>query len=226
MSSQIDLSQPIKSDMQPYPGDPPVGRVAHATHTADGYRAETLSLTSHTGTHIDAPLHTEADGNSLADYELDRFVFDAVRVDCRGLDPREAITPALLPDPDAAAGADMVVFWTGWDRHWGTDRYLDHPFLDPTAATECADWGLSVGLDALNPDPTPTANAVEFPTETTETEPDGLPAHHALLGADCLIIENLRNLDSVADRFELRAYPLALDGDGSPIRAVAVDQNA
>ncbi len=66
----------------------------------------------------------------------------------------------------------------------------------------------------LNPDPTPTENA-------TEDEPDGFAAHHAL-GNDLLILENLTNLDAFGDRFDLRAYPIALDSDGAPARAVGV----
>ncbi|MFB6270576.1 MAG: cyclase family protein, partial [Halobacterium sp.] len=44
-----------------------------------------------------------------------------------------------------------------------------------------------------------------------------------LLGADCLILENLTGLGAAGDRFELRAYPMALSTDGAPVRAVAVD---
>ena len=109
----------------------------------------------------------------------------------------------------------MVVCWTGWDDHWGTDRYLDHPSLAPETASRCADHRLAVGIDALSPDPTPSPRAGD--DESTD-----FAAHHALLGEGCLIVENLTNLGSVSERFELRAYPLALGGDGAPVRAVAV----
>ena len=78
------------------------------------------------------------------------------------------------------------------------------------AATRCV-----VGIDALNPDPTPSSLACD-------DEPAGVQAHHALLGNDCLIVENLRALSQLPTRFELRAYPLALGGDGAPVRAVGV----
>ena len=216
MPTHVDLSQRIEPDMSVYPGDQAAKRVAHATHAADGYRAETLSLSSHTGTHIDAPLHTEPDGDALAEFPLDRFVFDAIRVDCRALADREPITTDRLPGTDATAECDMVVFWTGWDVHWKTDRYVDHPFVAPETAAALADRGLAVGLDVFSPDPTPSPNAIN-------DEPAGLAAHHALLGSGCLIVENLTNLGSVDDRFELRAYPLALGGDGAPVRAVGLN---
>ena len=205
--------------MSVYPGDEPPSRVAHATHAADGYRAETVTLTSHTGTHIDAPRHTEADGAPLSAFPPERFVFEAHRVDCRGLEDREPIGPERLPGVEATADCEMVVFWTGWDAHWGTDRYVDHPFVAPETATALADRGLSLGLDTLNPDPTPSPNAAS-------DEPAGLAAHHALLGADCLVVENLTNLDRLGERFELRAYPMALGGDGAPVRAVGIDDDS
>jgi len=217
MPDHVDLTQPIKDGMQTYPDDPPVTLSDHATHDADGYHVETLSCGSHTGTHIDAPLHTDPDGDPLSAFAVDRFVFDAVRVDCRDCAAREAIGPERLPAADVLADADMVVCWTGWDDHWNTDRYLDHPYIAPDTAARCADHGLAVGVDALSPDPTPSEWA-------GDDEPTGFQAHHALLGNDCLIVENLTTLGRVGDRFELRAYPLALGGDGAPVRAVGVQQ--
>ncbi len=207
----VDLTQPIETGMQTYPGDPAVAVRPHTTHAADGARVSSLECGSHTGTHVDAPAHTEPDGRTLESYPIDRFVFDAVRVDCRDLEAREPVPADRIPDVET----DLVACWTGWDAHWGTDRYLEHPYLSPAAAETCAERGFDVAVDALNPDPTPTENA-------TPDEPDGFQTHHALLGNDLLILENLTNLESVTDRFELRAYPLALSSDGAPVRAVGV----
>ncbi|MDF9745501.1 cyclase family protein [Natrinema salsiterrestre] len=207
----VDLSHPIRTGMQTYPDDPAVVVRRHAGHDEHGVRVDALECGSHTGTHVDAPAHTEPDGKTLESYPVDRFVFDAVRVDCRDLGAREPIPAERIPDVDA----DLVAPWTGWDEHWGTERYLDHPYLSPAAAEACVKRGFDVAVDALNPDPTPTENA-------TDDEPEGFQVHHALLGNDLLILENLTNLEVVGDRFELRAYPLALASDGAPVRAVGV----
>jgi kynurenine formamidase len=207
----VDLTHSIETGMQTYPDDPTVEVQDHASHDADGYRVEALELGSHTGTHVDAPAHVIPDGKTLSAYPVDRFAFDAVRVDCRDLGPRDPIPPERVPE----TATDCLVLWTGWDEHWGTDRYLDHPYLSPEAARRCAERGLAVASDTLNPDPTPTPSAADG-------EPEGFAAHHALLEADCLVLENLTNLGAAADRFELRAYPLALGGDGAPVRAVGV----
>ena len=209
--SYIDLSQPITTGMPVFPGDPPVAVQPHATIEDEGYRISAVDCGSHTGTHVDAPSHTEAAGQPIDEFPVSRFVRDAVRVDLRECAPREAIGPDALP----TAEADAVVLHTGWDDHWGESAYFDHPFLTPAAARHCVEYGYDVAVDALNVDPTPTGAAAD-------DEPTGFQAHHALLGNDRLIIENLTNLSGLPERFELLAFPLQLDGgDGAPIRAVA-----
>jgi kynurenine formamidase len=205
-----DCSRRIETGMQTYPGDPPVSLSAHATHAEDGCRVTEVRTGSHAGTHVDAPAHTEPDGKTLGAYAVDRFRFDARLVDVTDLGAREPIQPAAVPD----TGADMLVFATGWDAHWGTPRYYEHPYLAPATAERCAASGYHVATDTLSPDPTPTDAA-------RADEPEGMPAHHALLGAERFVIENLTGLGGLPDRFRLHAYPLALDADGAPVRAVA-----
>lgn len=211
----VDLTHPVENGMQIYPGDPPVSIAPAATMADDGARVSAFSLGSHAGTHVDAPAHTEPDGATLGAFDASAFRFEARLVDATGLSDRAIIRPQVLPDLDDAGDVDCLVFHTGWDAHWGTDRYLDHPHLAPETARRCADRGLAVGLDALSPDPTPAADAVHGAEEA------GVPAHHALLGAECLILENLTDFGSLPERFRLHAYPLAFDGDGAPVRALA-----
>ena len=207
----VDLTHPIETGMQTYPDDPSVTVCPHATHEDYGVRVDALECGSHTGTHVDAPAHIDPDGKTLDAYSPERFVFDAVRVDCRDLEAREPISETRVPDADG----DLVAWWTGWDVHWGTGRYLEHPYLSPAAAEACVERGFDVAVDALNPDPTPTDDA-------DEDEPEGFAAHRALLGNDLLLLENLTGLERAGERFELRAYPIALQGDGASVRAVGV----
>lgn len=206
-----DLTHPIENGMQTFPGDPDVCVARAAELDADGVRVCRVELGSHAGTHVDAPSHTEPNGATLGAYEVDAFRFETRVVDCTDLGAREAIPPARVPDCDEA---DLLAFRTGWDAHWGSERYLDHPYLSPAAAERCAERGVAVAVDALNPDPTPTGDA-------GDDEPEGFPAHHALLGEGLLVLENLTRLDTVPRRFTLHAYPLHLDADGAPVRAVA-----
>ncbi|WP_415381599.1 cyclase family protein [Halosimplex sp. TS25] len=218
----FDLSHPLATDMPVYPGTEPIGVERRATREADGYQTTRLDLDSHAGTHVDAPAHL-TDGPSLDEFTPDRLRFEAAAVDLRPCDPRERVgVDALrdsLPgvvDPDEI---DLLAVVTGWDRYWGEERYFDHPYLTADAARWLAECECDLGVDTVNPDPTPTENA-------DPSEPDGFPVHEALFDADRLIVENLRGLDRVPNHFELHAYPLQFaDADASPVRAVAYAGN-
>ncbi|WP_435063899.1 cyclase family protein [Halobaculum sp. EA56] len=245
----LDLTRRIDVGMQTYPGDPEVAVEPSATMAADGYRVTRLSLSTHAGTHVDAPAHTEPDGATLDEFSVGDFRLDARLVDLpgeahgtddaggsgdaggtdAGLDAREPIEPSMLPDD--ADGADVLVVRTGWGTHWGADRYFDHPYLTRAAARRVADLGCSLALDTLSPDPSPTARAGDAEREAgtapdgratgSRDEPEGVPAHRELLGAGRLVVENLRLPSELPERFRLRAYPLRVDADGAPARAVA-----
>jgi kynurenine formamidase len=206
-----DLTHELGSGL-PYPGDPQAAVTPHATFEADGYRVAEVACSTHSGTHVDAPAHLLADGPTLGAYDVETFAFDARVVDYTAFGAREPIPADRVPDTDA----NLVVFHTDWSEHWGDQRYFDHPYLTASAAARCAALGCHVALDAPSVDPSPSERA-------TADEPTGYPAHHALLGDERLILENLRNLDALPQRCTIRAYPLRVDADGAPVRAVAED---
>lgn len=209
-----DLSHPIESGMTTFPGDPTVTITPAASIDEDGVSVHELRCGSHTGTHIDAPCHTESGGETLEDRAIGEYAFDARLVDATPCEPREPIDEDRLPS-DIADEVDLVVVRTGWDDHWNAESYLDHPYLTPDAAKHLREADCGVAVDALNPDPSPTGNA-------TADEPDGFPVHGILLGDDLPILENLTGLDGLPERFTLYAFPLPIvDGDGAPVRAVA-----
>lgn len=215
--STYDLSHPLESDMPVFPGDRPVLVDRTATIAGDGYETRRLTLGSHSGTHVDAPSHMTADGETIDGVALEEFRFEAVIADPGPLGPRASIDEQALRDAmPATDGVDLVVVRTGWESHWGSARYFEHPYLTAGAAEAIRERGCHLGIDAPNVDPTRTENA-------GPDEPDGYPAHRALFDDGRVIVENLRGLDRLPDRFELHAYPLPIrDGDASPVRAVAV----
>ncbi|GAB3035278.1 cyclase family protein [Natronobiforma cellulositropha] len=219
-----DLTQPLESGMPVYPGTEPASVEPTASVAADGYRTTRLDLDSHTGTHVDAPAHMSP-GPSLSALPLETFHLTATVADCRPLEAREVISAGRLERAveEAVSGVDertldLVVVRTGWETHWGEATYYDHPYLSADAADWLVERDLHLGLDALNPDPTPTANA-------GADEPAGFPVHDRLFATERVILENLCGLEAVTDdeRFTLSAFPLAIpSGDGSPVRAVAI----
>lgn len=79
----IDLSLPIADGMPVYPGDPEVKvKVAH-TYESNNWELRQLSMSSHTGTHVDAPSHMHPGAATLDELPLERFfgVSRVVRID-------------------------------------------------------------------------------------------------------------------------------------------------
>ncbi|MCU4752199.1 cyclase family protein [Halobacteria archaeon AArc-curdl1] len=223
-----DLSHPLETGMPVYPGSPPVEIGRTATIESDGYATSRLELSSHTGTHMDAPAHMRPDGNTIDTVDLERFRFRAVVADCRTLEPRTPIdenrlTGAVTVSEKTLETASLLLCYTGWAEYWGTDRYFDHPYLTADAGEWLVEHDLNLGIDALNVDPTPGAD-----DDDPDAKYDGAatyPFHHTMFAADRVLLENLRGLHALPTDtvFELLAFPLAVaDGDGSPVRAVAV----
>ncbi|WP_434994820.1 cyclase family protein [Arthrobacter sp. Ld5] len=213
----VDLSQPVHTGMQVYPGDPEVTLSTVATVVEDGYQVASLHAGSHTGTHLDAPLHSIPGGRAVDAIDLARLVGPARIVRCTGLAARETIRWSDVADQlEDLDGIAMVLFRTDWSEHFGSERYLEHPVLAAEVAEQLLSAGITVvGVDTLNPD-------------ATLDNGDELPFHAVLLGADGVIVENLTNLAQVTwDRPLVSVLPLALAGtDGAPIRAVAMQQDA
>jgi len=202
----VDLTQPLTPGMAVLPGDPPLTASPHLTHAIDGFSLTTLCMSTHTGTHVDAPFHLLPEGATLDRFPLSRFVGQARVLDVR----RPAVTAIDIGDLDGPwSGVDMCLLWTGWDAHYGTETMVDHPFLTPEAAATLRDAGMRlVGTDAPSLDPILGPH---------------YPVHELLLGADVLLVENLCHLDELGPGPVSCAFlPLALVGaDGSPVRAAA-----
>lgn len=214
-SGVIDLSHPLGPGTQVYPGDPAVLLRPAATIGADGCNVSHVSMGSHSGTHADAPFHFFADGARIDELSLELFAGPAVIVDATGHTDRQGIGWEVLHPWTARFGPGTVVLVrTGWSRHYGTERYLDHPFLTGEVGRRLVDLGVrTLGIDTPNPDETPGRE-----------HPGGdCPVHRAVLGAGGVLIENLRRLDRI-DAVDpwFSAYPIPLyRADGAPVRAVA-----
>jgi len=204
-----DLTHPITSGMQTYPGDPSVTCTPALRIATDGVSVGHWGLGSHTGTHVDAPAHVIEGGRTLAEVALHELCGEAIvlRVEVGEGSPyglAELEAAVRLP----ARLSPIVVIDTGWASYFGTDRALLHPYLDGSAAAELLRRGMHVlAVDTHSPDPT-----------HLESE---LPVHRTVLGADGLIVENLTGLAALSPRARVGFFPLRFGGDGAPARAVA-----
>ncbi|MDI2098955.1 cyclase family protein [Ruicaihuangia caeni] len=208
-----ELSRSITDAMMVYPGDPGVTIEPGLVLARDGVDVAQLHMGSHTGTHLDAPSHTVEGGRTTGDIALDELVGDALIVHLGELADGQQYGVAEIA---AALGGELpervpsiVVMHTGWEKHFGTERALRHPFMAAEAAQELRDRGMHLlAVDTLSPD-------------ETGSDAGGFPVHEVVLGGDGLIVENLAGLDGLPVLVELGFFPLKIDADGAPVRAVA-----
>ncbi len=209
----IDLTHTIRPDMPVYPGTAQPMLTPVASYEKDGYLETQLNLFSHTGTHMDAPAHLFAKRTSLDEFPVTQFVGTALVVDCTSLPEGSLITlDHLAPVREKADAAEFLLFSTGWDAYWGTDRYYEgYPHITPEVAKYLADHHKKgIGVDVMSVDP---------------VFGSGIPIHKQLLQEhEIVILENLTHLDLVGNElFTLYALPMKFQSsDGAPIRAVAV----
>ena len=212
----VDLSHAFGNGTVTYPGLPAPVITDHLTREASreryspGYEFQIgrIEMVSNTGTYLDTPFHRYADGHDLAGLDLARvadvpgLLIDATRAD--------AAPVSLLDGLDVSGRA--VLFHTGWDRHWSTERYGEtpHPYLEVAVAEALVAGGAAVvGIDSVNID---------------DTRGGERPIHSVLLAAGLPIVEHLTGLGQLAGRaFAFHAAPPAVTGMGTfPVRAYAV----
>ena len=213
----VDLSREIDGNTVVYPGDPVPHLEQHSTVADDGFNLMSVQMGSQSGTHVDAPYHFDDNTLRIDEIPLNRFVGRGVVVDCTSVGARERITLGSVGGQlDDVRPGDIVLFHTGWARHYQSPQYFDNPFLDSELVRSLLSRGvLTFGLDALNIDETPT----------DEKPGEGFPAHHLIAEAGGVICENLCNLENItfADPF-ISILPLKFIGiDGAPVRAVAME---
>ncbi|MFZ7121466.1 MAG: cyclase family protein [Eubacteriaceae bacterium] len=208
----IDLSHEINDDMQVYPGDPKVSISDFLTHEKDGYNVSKLDFGMHTGTHINVPYHFKKNGSKITDIDINNFIGIGVLVDISYKKFHEEITILDIKDYiEDIKKSNFIIFKTGMDKYFNSNDYLSHPYLSIECASYISKLSISiVAIDVLSVD---------------KTLSDNYPVHDILLSNNILIVENLCNLSGVKKRIGLYSFlPLKIkNGDGSPIRAVFID---
>ncbi|MCE9555130.1 MAG: cyclase family protein [Planctomycetes bacterium] len=213
MPRLIDLSHPLVHGQATFPWDPKLSIVVHNTVSVIGYNISQISMSSHQGTHLDAPYHFFDDGRTLDQMPLEDFYGPAVLVDLAPgsrLAPKTPLTVEMFEPHEAkfSPGA-KVIYRTGWDQSFGQDDFYSH---FPTLTLEAARWIAERGIRLLG---------MDTPTPST----DWLECHHILLrkSVEIVIVEALAHLEKLPERFTFIGFPLNIQGrDGSPIRAVAM----
>ena len=205
----IDISVPMYDGMVHWPGDPeckislfvsiPGGAPCNLTQ---------MSLSAHTGTHMDAPRHFVREGKTMESLPL-----PAVIGPCRVIEikHKSVITAAELA-PHKLKRGERVLFKTrNSTRSWQLAKksIFDENFVYIPAETArfLVEKGVqTVGVDYLS---------------VGGYKKDGVECHQIMLGAEIWIIEGLDLSKVKPGKYELVCLPLKIVGaDGAPARAV------
>lgn len=201
-----DISVPLRDGMIHWPGDPAChikkvvsmeeGSVCNLTH---------LSMSAHTGTHMDAPRHFIADGATM-----EKMPLEAVIGRCRvfELECEDQITADDLKKLKLMSGQRVLFKTRNSVRSWGMKEF-DKKFVSirQDAAQYLVEQRImTVGVDYLS---------------IGGYEKDGVETHQIMLGAGIWVIEGLNLADIKPGYYELICLPLKIEGaDGAPCRVV------
>lgn len=199
-----DISQSLSARLPVWPGDsPPLFEQRAVYGPGCPVNVASMRLSTHTGTHADAPFHYDPEGISIADVGVGAYIGPARVLDLRGCG--KLVTSQMVRSA-LEEGVERVLLRT-FDR-FPHDRWVESfAAISAEAIASMAARGVVlIGTDAPSLDP-----------QDSKT----LDAHQVVRKNDMRVLEGLVLDDVPAGDYELIALPLKLTGlDASPVRAI------
>ncbi len=221
-----DLTHTYDADFPTYFGKPGISIEQNFNFSEHGFNLKTLTLNEHTGTHIDAPLHFSADGNSVDEIPVENLVAPLCVIDIRARaaeNPDAQVTPddikAWMAEHGEIPAGACVAMNSGWDKHVNSDKFrnadaegvMHFPgfHIEATKMLMEETGATSMAVDTLSLDHGPSA---DFAT------------HYAWLPSGRFGIENIANLDAVpaSGATLVIGAPKHRGGTGGPARIIAL----
>lgn len=167
-----------------------------------------VTMSPHTGTHADTPLHVSRDAAGSESLSLDAFRGAVIVIDVSSVD-RTIERDALEVQLDGVVH-ERVLLKTGMTIADGV-----FPNRWPALSTQCAQWLVARGLHLLG---------VDCPS-IDDRDSKTLEVHHALLDHGACVLENLDLRNTAAGTYVLNALPMKIAGlDAAPVRALLTRQ--
>jgi len=209
----IDLTLTISESIPSFPGSPKPQFISWSNLKKDGYNLELLFLSSHTGTHLDAPFHFVKNGMKINQIPLNRLIGKAVLIKLektKNSKISKSDITSFEKKNEKIMNNSSIFFYTGWQKNLKKNNYFtENPGLDTSAAKYLASKNINlVGIDSPS---------IDLGKDESYT------VHQILSKNNILIVENLTNLNKIStNEFDFTILPLKLkDATGSPVRAIA-----
>lgn len=203
-----DISWPISMGSTGYKDKKVVNFQAVKSFDADGVRESTITLSAHTGTHVDAPSHFMRDGKPIDQIDLSSIIGRAKVFDMSAIS--DGITRDHIENLQIDAG-DIVLFKTSNSATGATDAFTPHFIYLTHSGAQCLVERKvrAVGIDYLG-------------IERSQPEHD---THHQLFAHNVTIIEGLRLQAVKEGTYFLCCLPLYTIGlEAAPARAVLIER--
>jgi arylformamidase len=199
----FDISQPLNKHIAVWPGDTPFSYELSCTKEQSGsVNIGRLTMSTHTGTHIDAPFHFDHEGRKIMDLDINIYIGPARVVDVSNY---ESIGAKELTAYDLEGVSRLLL------RTSSSSNPRMFPETITSLRADIAPFLQEKGVRLIGVD-VPSVD----PLDSKE-----LSAHHALFKHGIHILENLMLHHVEPGMYELIALPLALEeADASPVRAV------
>jgi arylformamidase len=204
-----DVTRPIFNQMPVWPGDPPVIIERVSGEPGDDAAISSLKLSTHTGTHVDAPAHFIPAGETVDRLHLDLLLGPAWVV---YLEAPAPISAAALEAASIPEGVERLLIRTQNSEPTGLERPgFDEDFVALTR--DAAMWVASRGFRLVGID---GPGIGLYGQEST-------PVHQILLGAGVIPLEGLNLAEIEPGAYDLVCLPLRIeDGDGAPARVLLI----
>ena len=204
----FDITLPIHPEMLHW-GRKPEVEIVESRAAGDASNVTRWRLGAHTGTHVDAPAHFVDGATPIDKVSLHALVGPAVVVDLTEVTGDVGVADLVAA---GVSGQRRVLLKTSNSAGplKATERAASWVGLSPEAAA----WLIADGVELIG---------IDYLTIESHERTDTWDAHHALLGAGVLILENA-DLDAVpAGAYELVCLPAKLvDADGAFARAILI----
>ncbi len=201
----IDVTLTMDDGLITFPGDPPFQKKPLLSLAGgDPFNLTSISMCSHSGTHLDAPSHYLEGGFSVDQAPLDSLIGQGIILDMRG---KECISADDIRDSDLADHI-RVFFRTDNSASLRNMAFNQHYcYLTPDGAEFLVEKGIRlVGIDYLSIENYSSSDAA---------------VHRILLSAGVLIVESLDLQNAPAGPCKIYCLPMKIKGaDGSPARVL------
>ncbi len=224
----VDMTHELSEDFPTFGGSPGISYEKAFDFASDGYNLYNLTINEHTGTHIDAPLHFSADGNSVAEIPVESLVCPLAVIDirARAADDRDTqVTPDDIRAWTAAHGpipaGACVAMNSGWADKVGT---LDFRGADSARPGTLHFPGFHIEATQMLLEETDAA-AIAVDTLSLDHGPSAdFATHYAWLPAGRYGIECIAGLDQLpaAGATLIVGAPKVRGGTGGPARVLAM----